>query len=288
MSDLDRGAGSLRLFFSKLGFIHRRLWDRDGFYRGALLFGPVPLGGAAVAAGTWFMVHALAAPTVPLPDWAKLPQSADSWSASGETHAVPPAAPLPTVGANGSFSGYEPGWRAGIHPVEISPAFDADVKSTPLSAFLLEGTTIDLAPIIAAGPKDTRFVGTGSGSLVVRTPGTYALSLRFERPPGPVADCLTRLALGSRRIVSNLELANAGNMSKTFDAVSFNLQPGLYSIGWALGCWRDKQVVGPGRITVLMSGPGDQALEPVPPDDIIRTGIVPAMGQGLADPGTTR
>lgn len=260
----------MKLFFSKLGFIHRRLWERDGFYRVALLFGPVPLGGGAAAAGIWFMVQALPVPTAVLPDWAKLPQSTDSWSAGAEPHAVPPPPPLPPVGADGSFSGYEPGWRAAIHPVEIGATLDADVKPTPLSAFLLDGPAIELAPIVASGPKDSRFVGTGSGFLVIKTPGIYALSLRFERAAGPVADCLTRLAFGSRRIVSNLELANAGNTSKTYDAVSFNLQPGLYPIGWAFGCWRDKQAVGPGRITVLVGGTGDQALEPARPDDIIR------------------
>ena len=168
----------------------------------------------------------------------------------------------------------EDGWRAAIHAVEISPTLSAEVTPTSLSAFLLDGSTIDLAQIIAAGTKDTRFAGAGYGFLVIRTPGIYALSLRFERPPGPIADCLMRLSFGPHRVVSNYELANQGNVSKTFDAVRFDLKPGLYPMGWALGCWRDHETVGPGRITVLMSHPGDQTLQPVSPDDIVRPELV--------------
>src|SRR6202012_3243469 len=97
----------VRMFFSKLGFIHRRLWDRDGFYRVALLFGPAPLVGGAVAAGIWLVVQGLPAPTAPVPAWAKLPQSSDGESAGGEPHAVAPAAPLPPIGADGGYRGYE-------------------------------------------------------------------------------------------------------------------------------------------------------------------------------------
>lgn len=259
----------MSLFFSKLGFIHRRLWDRDGFYRVTLLFGPAPLIGCGLAAGIWFMVQALPGAEVRPPDWAKQPQTAD-WSTRGEVQRIEPASPIPPADANGGLSGYEAGWRAAIHPVEVTATFDADVKPTPLSAFFAEGAKIDSAQFIEAGPKGTRFVGAGSGFLVIRTPGVYALSLRFERAPGPTADCLTRLAFGPRKVASNLELANAGNVSKTYDAVRFDLQPGLYPIGWVLGCWRDQEAVGPGRITILMSHPGDQALEPVPSDDIVR------------------
>jgi hypothetical protein len=258
-------------FFSKLSFIHRRLWDRDGFYRVALLFGPAPLIGCGVAAGIWFMGRALPAPIVHPPDWGKPPQAAENWSITGEPQTVQPARPIPPVGANGGLSGYEAGWRATIHAVEVSPTFNTQINPTPLGAFFVDGSTIDLSQIIAAGTEGTKFVGTGSGFLVIRTQGTYALSLRFERPAGPTADCLTRLGFGPRRVVSNYALAFPGNTSKTFDAARFDLQPGLYPIGWALGCWRDQETVGPGRITVLISHPGDQGLQPARPDDIVRS-----------------
>lgn len=258
------------LFFSKLGFIHRRLWDRDEFYRFAVFFGPAPLIGCGVAAGIWFMVRELPAPIVPPPEWSKTSQSAENWSTRGELQTVEPAGPIPPADANGGLTGYEAGWRAAIHAIEISPTYNTDIKQTPLSAFFVDGSKIDLAQIIAAGPKDTKFVGTGSGFLVIRAPGTYAISLRFDRPPGPTAACLTRLGFGPRKVASNYDLANSGNVSKTYDAVRFDLQPGLYPISWAFGCWREQETVGPGRITVVMSQPGDQALQPVRPDDIVR------------------
>ena len=257
-------------FFSKLGFIHRRLWERDGFYRMALLFGPAPLIGCGLAAGIWFMVRAIPAPAVQPPDWGKPPVGAQPWSTTGEPQKVAPARQLPPVDANGGLSGFEAGWRAATYAVDVTPTLNTEIKRTPLSSFFVDASTIELAEIIAAGPKNTRFLGAGGGFLVVRAPGTYALALRFERPPGPTADCLKRLVFGPRNVTSNYELANPGNTSKTYDAARFDLQPGLYPISWVLGCWKDQEPVGPGRISVLISHPGDQALQPARPDDIIR------------------
>jgi hypothetical protein len=260
----------MRLFFSKLGFIHRRLWDRDDYYRAALFFGPAPLVGCGMAAGIWFMVRALPVPIVQPPDWSKSSQSSENWSTRGEPQTLEPAGPIPPADAKGGLSGYETGWRAAIHAIEISPTYNIEIKPTVLSGFFVDESNIDLTQIIAAGPKDTKFVGTGSGFLVIRAPGPYAISLRFERPPGPTAACLTRLGFGSRKVASNYDLADPGNISKTYDAVRFDLQPGLYPISWALGCWRDQETVGPGRITVVMSHPGEQTLQPMPPEDIVR------------------
>jgi hypothetical protein len=217
-------------FFSKLGFIHRRLWDRDGFYRMALLFGPAPLIGCGVAAGIWFMVGVLPAPAVQPPNWGKPPPTTENWSTTGDPQKVEPARPIPPVDANGGLGGFEVGWRAATFAPEVSPTLNTEIKRTPLNSFFVDGSTIELAQIIEAGPKNTRFVGAGSGFLVVRAPGTYAIALRFERPPGPTADCLKRLGFGPRNVVSNYELANPGNVSKTFDAVRFDLHPGLYPI----------------------------------------------------------
>src|ERR1700722_15205880 len=141
----------MSLFFSKLGFVHRRLWDRDGFYRVALLFGPAPLIGCGVAAGIWYVLQAFPAPIVQPPDWGKPPQSAENWSTTGEVHTVQPARSIPSVGANGGLRGYEAGWRATTHAIEISPTYNTEITPTPESAFLVDGSTIDLASIIAAG-----------------------------------------------------------------------------------------------------------------------------------------
>jgi hypothetical protein len=261
----------MTLFFSKLGFIHRRLWDRDSFYRVALFFGPAPLIGCGVAAGIWLMVWALPAPIVQPPDWIKLPKDTENWSTSGEPQAVKPASPIPAAGENGGLSGYEAGWSAAIRPIEISPTYNTDIKQTSLNSFFVDdGSKIDLEQIVAAGPKNTRFVGSGSGSLVIRTPGLYALTLHFDRPPGPAADCLMRLVFGSRKIVASFELEISNNFSKTYEAAKFDLQPGLYPTSWALGCWRGQETVGPGTMTILMSQPGDQSLQPVHPDDVVR------------------
>jgi hypothetical protein len=259
----------MSLFFSKLGFIHRRLWDRDSFYRVALLFGPAPLIGCGVAAGIWLMVGALPVPVVQPPEWGKPPETPDRWKTTGEVQTTKPARPIPPVGANGGLSGFEAGWQATINAIEVSPTLNIEMKPTALGAFFVDDSKIDLEKIVAAGPKNAKFAGNGSGFLVVRTPGTYALSLRFERPLG-VADCLTRLFFGPRQVVANYDVASPGNVSKIFDAASFDLQPGLYPIRWILGCWHDQEMVGQGRLTVLISHPGDQGLQPARPDEIVR------------------
>lgn len=43
---------------AKLAFVHRRLWQRDKTYRAALLLGPPPLFGCALAVALWVGVHA--------------------------------------------------------------------------------------------------------------------------------------------------------------------------------------------------------------------------------------
>ena len=257
-------------FFGKLGFIHRRLWERDGFYRTALLFGPAPLIGCGLVAAIWFAVREIPAPVVQPPNWAKPPPTTENWNTTGDPQKVEPARQMPPVDANGGLGGYETGWRAAVFALDITPTLNTDIKRTPLSSFFVDGSTIESAQIIAAGPKNTRFVGAGSGFLAVRAPGTYAITLRFERPPGPTADCLKRLGFGTRNVVSNYELGNPGNVSKTFDAARFDLQPGLYPISWVFGCWKDQEAVGPGRISVLIGHPGEQALQPARPDEIVR------------------
>jgi hypothetical protein len=260
----------MRLFLGKLGFIHRRLWERDGWYRAALLFGPAPLLGCALATGIWLLVRPSPAPSVQPPPWGKPPASSDNWSTTGDPHKVEPALPIPRADARGRLSGYEPGWRGTIHALEVSPTFNTQIDPESLDVFFVDGATIDLAPIIAAGPKNGKFVGTGSAYLVIKTPGIYALSLRFERASGPKADCLTRLIFGARKVVASFNVGNPGDVSRTYDPARFDLEPGLYPLGWVFGCWRDEMTVGPGRITVLIGHPGDPALQPAAPEEIVR------------------
>ncbi len=101
-------------------------------------------------------------------------------------------------------------------------------------------------------------------------PGSNRDLVRWRTPAGRVADCLVRLGFGPHRIVSNLEVGIADDVSKAFDAARFDLQPGLYLIGWAYGCWHDQEVTGPGRMVLLIGHPGERTLQPARPDDIVR------------------
>ncbi|HXT80886.1 MAG TPA: hypothetical protein VN702_15080 [Acetobacteraceae bacterium] len=254
-------------FFGKLAFIHRRLWQRDGLYSASLLLGPAPIFGCAAAAALWLALHGGKHPP---PAWAVPHGSIVSGAPDGEPKTVQPSRPLPALEADGTLAGYEAGWVATTHPIAVSATLDVDVKRTALTAFPLDGASFDMGQIIKGGLAGSLYVGEGAGFLAVRMAGVYALSARIERPAGPRADCLIRLGFGSGRIVSNLELAVVRDLARSFDAARFDLQPGLYRIGWAFGCWHDQTVVGPGRMTLLVGHPGDRTLLPARPDDIVR------------------
>lgn len=219
----------------------------------------------------WGSVQTLREITYQPPRWAVVPHS-EVWSTvSGQPQTILPARPLPSVGANGALIGYETGWRTTALPIAVSPTLDVAVKPTRLTPdHDLYGSSFDMAQIMAGGPKTSLYVGVGSGFLAIRTAGVYALSVRFERPVGPLADCLMRLGFGPRRIVSNHEVGVAGDTSKVFDTVRFDLQPGLYPIDWAFGCWHAHEVIGPGRMTLLVGHPGEETLMAARSGDIVR------------------
>jgi hypothetical protein len=255
-------------FLGKLGFIHRRLWSEDGLYRAALLFGPAPLLGALLVGAVWAGVQALATARYQPPPWATPHPSAAVWS-TAQPQNVQPALPLPPMGTDGSLAGYEAGWLATTNPIQVSPTMDVDVKTIHLTAFLLDGASVDVAQIIANGPQTSLYVGEARGFLAVKTAGEYALTLRAERPAGPVAYCLMRLVFGPRRIISNLR-AGFANEAITYEAARFDLRPGLYPIAWVFGCWHDQEVIGPGRMTLLVGHPGEPMPLPALADDIVR------------------
>ncbi len=261
----------MRHLLGKLGFIHRRLWRRDGLYRAALLFGPAPLLGCLLAVTVWEGVLAVRSAPQPPPPWAA-PQSPASWNTDAAPQTLQPVRPLPATDASGGLTGYEPGWRASINPIEVGTTMDVDVKAAPLSTFTHDGPAVEMSRILAMGPPDSLYVGIGRGFLAVRTAGIHALTLRVERPAGAPADCLMRLGLGPRRIVSNVQLQLARDFDTVFDAARFDLKPGLYPIAWAFGCWRGHDAIGPGRLTVLVGHPDDQSPQPARPDDIVREG----------------
>ncbi len=259
----------------KLGFIHRRLWGRDELYRLAVLLGPASLLGCLLAAILWEGIAVVGAMNNhPLP-WA-VPEGPRLWSASdGQSHTVQPSSALPSMRPDGTLAGYEPGWRATINPIEVGAASQVDVKTTVLVVFPFDGSSIDMERLLIAGPKNSQFVGEGQAFFVVKTPGIYTLSARLERPAAPQADCLVRLAFGPQRVISNLKLAISTELSITYDPISFDLQPGLYSTAWAFGCWHDHLMTTPGRLTVLVGHPGEDALLPARLNDFVRLGAAP-------------
>jgi hypothetical protein len=96
------------------------------------------------------------------------------------------------------------------------------------------------------------------------------LSARFERPSGVAANCLVRLGLGGRRILSTLNVDVVRTISRSYPPAWFDLRPGLYPIGWVFGCWHDNAVIGPARLTILIGHPGETMLSPARPEDVIR------------------
>ena len=262
----------MRRPIAKLGFIHRRLWAQDASYRAAFLAGPPPLVGLAVAAAVWAGMHMIGRP-------AEQAGSGLPWA-----HYVPPVAAaaagmpivalpddtLPAIQADGRPAGLTTGWKGQVLPVTVSAAFDVNVLPTPLATFSTDQAGIDLDRVVAAGPPGGLFVGEENALLVIRTAGVYALSIRLDRASDRSADCLQRFGFARRRLVSNLRLDVSGSYTHAYDPTPFDLRPGLYRISVAAGCWRARQAVGPGRLTVLIRHPGDQASSPARPDEILR------------------
>lgn len=152
----------------------------------------------------------------------------------------------------------------------VNPTMDVTVSPSPLTGFLLDGPRIEVAQLMAQKPEAPLYVGVGSGLLAVRTAGIYAVTARLERPAGPVAQCLTRLGFGPYRIVSNFGVDMVSDIATTFNVARFDLQPGLYPIEWAFGCWHEGAETALGRLTVLIGHPGEPAPVLARADDIVR------------------
>jgi len=262
----------MKLLLAKLGFVHRRLWQRDGTYRIAVLLGPPPLLGAAVAALVWGGVHSLAPPSSTqssqapwaVPSGPHLPASTDP------PRPIAPGMALPDSGVP---AGLVTGWRGTIQPVRIDEAMDFNVLSTRLAPLVLDDPSLDLGRVIAASPATGRFVGVGMATLVVRTAGIYGLTLRLERADSDRATCLQRLSLAKERVVSNVDVNLSGPATRRYEPVSFDLQPGLYPIAVAFGCWDSQQEKGAGTLSVMIRHPGEEDLRPARADEILRSEV---------------
>jgi hypothetical protein len=260
-------------FFSKFGFIHRRLWDRDGFYRVALLFGPGPLIGAGLAAGIWFMVHAVTAPGADVKGdtradipWAHYDQPV---SETGQPFAEAPTEVLPLTDASGRFVGFQPGWRGAIHPMTVDATMDVNVQASVLTDFQLEQPAIQLTRLLDAGPPTGLFAAAATTLFVAQTPGLYAFSVRLVRSGTQSADCVVRFRSAKHWMVRNVRLDIAGTAVVTYPPTEFRLEPGLVSLTVAVGCWRGDRMVGGGDLTLMVRHPGETALKPAAADEIV-------------------
>ena len=261
----------MRRWFAKLAFAHRRLWQRDTTYRGAVLLGPPPLVGGIIAAAIWFGAPELRQSRTEVnapPPWATVTQQVVP--NSSEPRAVAPGMSLPAPGPQGIPVGFATGWQGGIHAVELNATMNVTVLPTRLDPLTFEDTSLELGQIISAGSATGRFVGVGTASLAIRTPGMYAIALRIERDDADPATCLERLAFAGQTVVNNLNIDLSGPKVVTFEPATFMLQPGLYPIGAAFGCWRDTKDGGVGKVTVLIRHPNEDELRAARPDEILR------------------
>jgi hypothetical protein len=259
------------LFFSKLGFIHRRLWDRDDFYRLALFFGPAPLIGAGLAAIVWVCIGTERTATHQPPPWAHYtePSKRDRGSPDAPKPAIP-AKPLPALRADGSAIGYDPGWSVTANPVTLNRPVDANVGATPIDGFTLAEPTVTMARLLEGRPKNKLFAGVASGFLVIRQAGTYGISARLERTPGPLADCLVRFGMNRESLVRNLRLNMVQRVTVDYEPAWFALQPGLYSVGWAFGCWHGNEMSDLGQFSLMITEPGRHDARPLEAGDIVQ------------------
>ena len=255
----------------KLGFIHRRLWARGPTYRMAFLAGPPPLIGMAFATMLWSGYHMIA-PSMQqaaagLPWAQRTPVTSPT---GGPPILVLPDEPFPSGAARAIPAGLTTGWSAQVQPIILGAALDVNVLPTPLARFPLDQLVIELDRIVAAGPPGGLFVGRANAVLAIRKAGIYGISIRTERASDRTANCLQRLGFAHRRLVSNLSLNLRGSTRHDYDPARFDLRPGMYGIAVVFGCWSGQSAVGPGTLTVLIQHPGDSALQPVGPDEILR------------------
>lgn len=261
----------MRRFASKLGFIHRTLWQRDQTYRWAVLLGPSPLIGAALAALAVSMVQSFAPHTpgsvagsdAPWAHW-KRPVVQE-----GQPFTETPRA-LPASNTSGGFLGFQPGWVGAIQPLSVDATMDVNLIATVRGRFKLDQPTVPLDRIVDAAPPTGLFAGTGKSFYVVRTAGLYAFSARLTRSGTQSADCLVRLASGHHQILRNVVLNSAGTAVLKFTPVEFRLEPGLFLIQVGVGCWRGDRLVGDGELALMVRHPGEADLAPATAAELIR------------------
>jgi hypothetical protein len=189
---------------------------------------------------------------------------------TGQPFTEAPTASLPRSDASGGYVGFRPGWTGGIHPISVDATLEVNVSGSVLGSFTLDQPTVLLARILDAGPPTGLFVGIGRTFFVVQTPGLYAFSARLTRAGTQSANCLVRLASSHHQMLRNVVLNSAGDAVLNFPATEFRLEPGLFLLQVAAGCWRGDHMVGPGEMTVMVRHPGESVMKPAMADEITR------------------
>ncbi len=262
----------MRHLVAKLGFIHRTLWHREQSYRWAALLGPPPLLGCAVAALAWAIMrqsttHAPSPAAGSDAPWAHWNRPV---AQEGQPFAEAPSAAPPASDARGGYVGFQPGWVGAIQPFTVDATLDVNVIASVQGRFTLDQPTVPLERILDAAPPTGLFAGTGKTFFVVRTAGLYAFSARLTRAGTQSADCLVRLASGHHQMLRNVVLNSAGTAVLNFAPTEFRLEPGLFLVQVAVGCWRGDHMVGTGEMTLLVRHPGEAVLKPAMADEVIR------------------
>lgn len=265
----DRGREVMRRLAGRLAFVHRTLWQRDHIYRWAVLLGPPPLIGFAMAA-----IVLAALPAV----WPRASTRTGSapwvhWTRPVPREAEPfaePTLPLPPRTANGQYRGLQTGWRSEVHPISIDATRDVDVSASALASFTLDQPDIPLQRVVDAGPPAGLFVAAAQSFFVVQTPGLYGFSVSLARSGTQSADCLARLNSARHRMIRNVNLATDGGAVLTYKATQFRLEPGLFRVQVGVGCWRGGRALGAGDLTLMVRKPGDATLRPATADELMR------------------
>jgi hypothetical protein len=260
----------MRRVAAKLAFIHRTLWQRNQAYRWAVLLGPPPLLGCALAALgliVWRQLpHAASAPSGDVP-WAHWTPSV---ARDAQPYAEAPMAALPKRDSTGRMIGFQPGWLGDIRPMILDATMDANVIDSTIANFALDGPTISLARISDAGPPGGLFMGLAKSFFVVQTPGLYAFSAQLTWSGTQSANCMVRFASGHHGMIRNINLNVASGAVLSYAPTVFRLEPGLTLLQAGAVCWRGDHVVVPGTVTVLVRRPGELVLTPVTAKEVIR------------------
>ncbi len=259
----------MRRLATKLAFVHRTLWQRDHIYRWAVLLGPPPVIGVAIAALCLAVIPTIwtgtSTPTGGAP-WAH-------WTRPFARQTQPfveSTLPFPARDASGRYRGLQTGWRGQVHSISIDATRDVNVNGLVLASFTLDQTDIPMQRTVDAGPAAGLFVAAAQSFFVAQIPGLYAFSARLSRAGTQSADCLVRLGSFGHPMIRNINLNTESHAVLTYPTTQFRLAPGLFRVGVGVGCWRGDRVLGAGSLTLMVRTPGEAAMRPATAWELMR------------------